>query len=629
MRNVVHAARVLILAVLLAAGLPARRSRRQENTTRVIITPDADYPGFDYETVKDVDLEACEAACIGGDQCRAFTYNTKARWCFLKTDFGTLTATPGRHRRPPRRDRRADPEPRGARASPSSTSCPAAIVDEARALAATIKRRYVPPAAPPTRRSATQGTGAYNAGNYDGAAAAVRPDAGHCRRQPGAWIDFAIASLGRDPDDWSQRQQRPSATPPPARINAYLRADTVDDRPRRSPLLGDAFGAPRGVEARPTAPTAPASRWSTMPPVQRRLRPGDRRARLPHRLARSRCRRRRAAHLRRLLRRPAGLATRGLADFVTVDGGDGLAIEPEQRQICVDGVAAWRPLPDPRPRRPAGGRRRGRSPSRSNSTSTSATARPGSASPATPMCCRPAAAPRSRSSRSTPTRRSPTIYRIGDRGLAVAVRDGNFLRQLDRYRAESIGDETGEKVWEGEIEHPARAERDGHHRHPDRRRAHRRCEPGVYVITASAELPTANEWGQLATQWFVVSDLGLTALSGSDGIHAIVRSLATAEPVAGAKRPPRRRQQRRARRGDDRRRRLCPLRPGPCPRHRRHGAAAHRRRDRGGRLRLPRPHALGLRPDRPRRRRPPGARPARRLHDAPSAASTGPARPST
>ena len=34
----------------------------------------------------------------------------------------------------------------------------------------------------------------------------------------------------------------------------------------------------------------------------------------------------------------------------------------------------------------------------------------------------------------------------------------------------------------------------------------------------------------LATQWFIVSDLGLTAFSGNDGVHVFVHSLATAQP---------------------------------------------------------------------------------------------------
>src|SRR5665213_2021183 len=44
-----------------------------------------------------------------------------------------------------------------------------------------------------------------------------------------------------------------------------------------------------------------------------------------------------------------------------------------------------------------------------------------------------------------------------------------------------------------------------------------------------------DSYGPVATQWFIVSDLGLTVLSGSDGIHAMVRSLSTAQPDAGVK----------------------------------------------------------------------------------------------
>ena len=40
--------------------------------------------------------------------------------------------------------------------------------------------------------------------------------------------------------------------------------------------------------------------------------------------------------------------------------------------------------------------------------------------------------------------------------------------------------------------------------------------------------------GQLATQWFIVSDMGLTAFSGNDGIHVFVNSLASTEAVANA-----------------------------------------------------------------------------------------------
>jgi alpha-2-macroglobulin len=62
-------------------------------------------------------------------------------------------------------------------------------------------------------------------------------------------------------------------------------------------------------------------------------------------------------------------------------------------------------------------------------------------------------------------------------------------------------------------------------------------KPGVYVMVAAHDGAKAGNRGDdqtRATQWFIVSDLGLTALSGEDGIHAFVRSLASTEQVAGA-----------------------------------------------------------------------------------------------
>ena len=54
--------------------------------------------------------------------------------------------------------------------------------------------------------------------------------------------------------------------------------------------------------------------------------------------------------------------------------------------------------------------------------------------------------------------------------------------------------------------------------------------PGVYAMTAEAKDVVSNEYGQQATQWFIVSDLGLTAYSAQDGIDVFVHSLASAEP---------------------------------------------------------------------------------------------------
>ena len=66
---------------------------------------DTDLPGFDYQINKGTTLEKCQAACVGDNLCRAFTFNTKTKWCFLKGDVaqpaafsgatsGTLTLVP-------------------------------------------------------------------------------------------------------------------------------------------------------------------------------------------------------------------------------------------------------------------------------------------------------------------------------------------------------------------------------------------------------------------------------------------------------------------------------------------------------------------------------------------------------
>jgi len=53
-----------------------------------IAADDFDIPGGDYRVEKDVALELCTSLCRSEAQCRAYTYNKSARWCFLKDRFG-------------------------------------------------------------------------------------------------------------------------------------------------------------------------------------------------------------------------------------------------------------------------------------------------------------------------------------------------------------------------------------------------------------------------------------------------------------------------------------------------------------------------------------------------------------
>jgi alpha-2-macroglobulin len=124
------------------------------------------------------------------------------------------------------------------------------------------------------------------------------------------------------------------------------------------------------------------------------------------------------------------------------------------------------------------------------------------------------------------------IYRVGDRNLISTVTGEDFQRNLSRYDLEQLGNERGTKVWSGELKVEQRLNTDVVTAFPVGE-AVGDLQPGVYVMSASAKQGASDDYGPFATQWFIVSDLGLTAFSGSDGVGAFVHSLASAEPKAG------------------------------------------------------------------------------------------------
>jgi alpha-2-macroglobulin len=128
------------------------------------------------------------------------------------------------------------------------------------------------------------------------------------------------------------------------------------------------------------------------------------------------------------------------------------------------------------------------------------------------------------------------VFRIGDRNLINTVIDGDFQRALSRYELSSLGDERGVKVWSGQLATATTLNQDVTTAFPVDE-ALGAMQPGVYVMTAAAKGPGSDgsgDDGGLATQWFIVSDLGLTAFSGNDGIHVFVNSLASTEAISKA-----------------------------------------------------------------------------------------------
>jgi uncharacterized protein YfaS (alpha-2-macroglobulin family) len=121
------------------------------------------------------------------------------------------------------------------------------------------------------------------------------------------------------------------------------------------------------------------------------------------------------------------------------------------------------------------------------------------------------------------------IYRIGDRNLLDTVLGYDFQRPFDRYELNRLSARRGSQVWKGEMRVEQVLNSDVTTAFPVSETVGT-FAPGIYVMVARAKGELSDEFDALATQWFIVSDLGLTALSGNDGVHAFVHSLESAQP---------------------------------------------------------------------------------------------------
>ncbi len=123
-----------------------------------------------------------------------------------------------------------------------------------------------------------------------------------------------------------------------------------------------------------------------------------------------------------------------------------------------------------------------------------------------------------------------TLYRIDERNLVTPGVRELFGTDLGSWAESRIEQELGDRIWSGAAELPVERNREQRVDLPltDLLPAMR----GVYVLTA--EVPDREEeaWSdnRRATQWLVVSDLGLTSYRGSDGLTVAVRGLGDARP---------------------------------------------------------------------------------------------------
>lgn len=514
-----------VSAALLGADALSTASAQQSGKDRRIVTiDDADFFGSDYRTVKNVDLDGCKLACLGDNQCRAFTFNTSAGWCFLKSDYGQLQSFGGAIAGRVVEVAQSRPSQEADRKSELT------FLNKPQFEAATTYARKVEKNGDPGGRTVEQlrdeAAQALSSRSFSTAESRLMSLLSLAPSDLEAWQGMVVALVQQNPDDWNERVRlRRDAIS--ASINAYLRSVEPNERARSLDLLGTALSneslwkvAIKSWRASLALNDSTAVRSRYEDAVNKygfRI--------VDHQVDSDAAAPRICIILSDTL--PKG---EDMSPYVSVTGKGSVSVETGDAQVCVDGVQhGERYQVTVRSGLPAAD---GEVLEKSSDLTVYVRDR----SPAVHFLGRAYVLP----SGGEPTipvvsvntsKVKAEVFRIGDRSLASAIRDDRFLNQISNYGSEQITDEQGEKVWTGTVETENRLNDDVTTAIPFKDLGIE-MKPGVYLMTARSELDK-DEWGLMATQWFIVSDLGLTSLSAPDGVAVNVRSLNSAEALEG------------------------------------------------------------------------------------------------
>ncbi len=518
---------VLLGALFLVMGTSAAFAADSE----VTLLEGVDLPGFDYAVIKDGDLDACQAACTEDRLCRAFTFNHRAGWCFLKG--GSSEEKPFKAATSGKLTLNPTPETLAAERQMDIPFPAQDLVDGARYFATTLPTTDVPPPDVSYFDLIAAGDTAVEQANPSAAIVSYRQALSINANDPALWLKLGQVVLERAEATAGQSESYDFAvTATYAAINGLLQTSEVAERATALRILAGA------TERREMWRESIASYRASLALVD----DAELVARLDKVVAEHGFRvtsnqvdsESATPRICAVFSDPLPGGDVDLSQYVVVDGAPQVAVEAEDSQICLTGVDFGSRYTI---------KLRAGLPSANNETlrddvelnvyvpdrspfvgfANNAYVMPaglGGGLPITSVNAETA---------------EVVIYRIGDRSIATAVRNGIFQRTLDGYSAEDVANQHGEKLWEGEVD-LARAE-------PNQMtttaipvsEALKDKLPGAYVITAKVKGVNQDYWREMATQWFIVTDLGLTTVEGEDGVHAFVRSLNDASPVAGAK----------------------------------------------------------------------------------------------
>jgi uncharacterized protein YfaS (alpha-2-macroglobulin family) len=491
---------------------------------RVVLHRDVDFYGSDLQTILDSTLRGCESACLANSRCSAFTFNTRNNACFLKGEAGERQEYQGAFSgelvaNNPRRIEAAE-----ARVAGLGFLTPGDF-EAARTQARDLPHRFVVggwslDGLIAGAQDAEKEANLLSAMRFMGGAAALSDSAGN-------WLDYSRLLLAlRTTNSSDQRDYRTRGLR--AAINAYLRAASDAQEANALVLMAEALEAlGRGREMIPALRLALqlAPREDTEKALDTAIGKYGFRV-TQHQVDSDAATPRICAEFSENLVQ----SSMDYTPFVQLDVS-GLAVEASGRQLCVTGVEH-------------GGRYsmilRAGLPAESGEE----LVRPVTLSlyvrdrsPSVHFPGRAYVLPRS------PDAGLPivavnvdelelTLFRLSDRNLIRSFQESYFAEPLSPWDEERFSGELAARVWQGTGLVESELNRDVTTRLP-MGEAIADQPPGVYVLQAA--VPGADPWSNpAATQWFVISDIGVATMLGSDGLHVFTRSLASAEAMEGA-----------------------------------------------------------------------------------------------
>ncbi|MDA4845643.1 alpha-2-macroglobulin family protein [Hoeflea poritis] len=516
-RHLRHAAALVAIAAISVSTAFAQ-------TKRLEIFDNADFYGFDLRAEKDVTLEQCKSYCLADNACRAFTYNTGAARCFLKSDFNRMDRFDGAVSGKVVSDTNAP----DIGAAPELAFLSRGLSSEASALKAEAPGWHDAglglAATTAAARNALAVGEAPAAIDYFGKALAIDPD------DPGLWLSLSQAALNALYTG-SRNDYRTQRAATAAALNAYELSRDAPVRAQALDLL--AKGLELRQQYRPALEAYKAS-LSLIDSPRVRADFQDLRARKGFRVVEHTVDAD-SATARLCVRFSDPLVPTGTdyASYVRIDGQPAQSISAKGQEICADGLDHGKSYRlTLRAGLPAEVGEtleapvtinvyvRDRAPSVRFDGDRFVL--PGAGRHGIPVVSVNADAV------------DVELYRIGDRSLAPVLSRSQFLKQLDAYDANNIRDALGERVWQGSLQTAGELNRETVTSFPVDEALPER-KPGVYVMMASVADARLDNWESRATQWLVISHIGLSSFSGSDGLHVFARSLDTAKPVEGVK----------------------------------------------------------------------------------------------